>query len=92
MRDDEFEWDDRKAARNARDHGITFDMARLAFDDPDWINREDPDPDEERYRRLCRLDDRVLVVVWTQRGKRIRIISARPANKHEQQVYFRQEA
>jgi len=46
MRDDEFEWDDRKAARNFRDHGITFEMARLAFHDPDCINREDPDPDE----------------------------------------------
>jgi uncharacterized DUF497 family protein len=33
MRDDEFEWDDRKAARNFREHGITFEMARLAFDE-----------------------------------------------------------
>ena len=33
MRGDEFEWDDRKAARNFRDHGITFEMARLAFHD-----------------------------------------------------------
>ena len=37
MRDDEFEWDDRKAARNFRDHGITFEKARVAFDDPDGI-------------------------------------------------------
>jgi uncharacterized DUF497 family protein len=92
MRDDEFEWDDRKAARNFRDHRVTFDQARAAFYDPDCINREDADPDEERYSRLCRLDDRVFVVVWTQRGNRIRIISARPATKHEQQAYFRQEA
>jgi len=92
MRDDEFEWDDRKAARNVRDHGITFEEARLAFDDPDSIDRLDADPDEERYKRLCRLDHRVLVVIWTNRGKRVRIISARPANKHEQQSYFRQEA
>jgi uncharacterized DUF497 family protein len=92
MRDDEFEWDDRKARRNARDHGFTFEQARLAFDDPDSIDRLDPDPDEERFKRLCRIDQRVLVVIWTNRGNRTRIISARPANKHEQQAYFRQEA
>ena len=92
MRDDKFEWDDRKAARNERNHGITFEVARLAFDDPDCINREDPDPDEERFSRLRRLNHRVFVVVWTLRGRRVRIISARPANKHEQQIYFRQEA
>ena len=92
MRDDEFEWDDKKAARNLRDHHVTFEQARLAFDDADCINREDPDPDEERYSRLCRIDDRVFVVVWTQRGKHVRIISARPATKHEQEAYFRQEA
>ena len=92
MREDEFEWEDKKAARNFRDHGVTFETARLAFDDPDCIDREDPDPDEERFSRLCRLNHRVLVVVWTLRGRRVRIISARPANKHEQQIYFRQEA
>ncbi|HWE19720.1 MAG TPA: BrnT family toxin [Hyphomicrobiaceae bacterium] len=92
MRDHEFEWDDKKAERNFRDHGVTFEVARLAFDDPDSINREDPDPDEERYSRLCRLDHRVFVVVWTQRGDRVRIISARSAKKHEQQAYFQQEA
>jgi uncharacterized DUF497 family protein len=92
MRDDEFEWDDKKAARNFRDHRVTFETARLAFDDPDCINREDADPDEERFSRLCRLNHRVFVVVWTLRRKRVRIISARPANKHEQEIYFRQEA
>ena len=92
MRDDLFEWDDRKARRNFRDHRVTFEVARSAFDDPDSIDGEDPDPDEERYSRLCRLDHRVFVVVWTKRGKRVRIISARSATKHEQQAYFRQEA
>jgi uncharacterized DUF497 family protein len=32
------------------------------------------------------------VVVWTNRGKRARIISARSATKHEQETYFRREA
>jgi uncharacterized DUF497 family protein len=92
MRDEEFEWDDRKAKNNFRDHGVTFDVARSAFGDPNSIDRVDPDPDEERFSRLCKLDHRVFVVIWTTRGKRIRIISARSANRHEQQAYFRQEA
>jgi uncharacterized DUF497 family protein len=50
MRDDEFEWDNGKARRNVRDHGFTFEQARLAFDDPDSIDRLDPDPDEERLQ------------------------------------------
>ena len=64
MRDGEFEWDDGKAKRNFRDHRVTFEVARSAFDDPGSIDREDPDPDEERFSRLCRLDHRVFVVVW----------------------------
>jgi hypothetical protein len=90
MRDNEFEWDDRKARRNFRDHGITFDQARAAFHDPDCIDEDDPDPGEERFSRLCRLGQQVFVVIYTERGDRIRIISARLATKHEQHTYFQQ--
>ena len=90
MRDDEFEWDDDKAARNFRKHGVTFEEARAAFHDPDSINEDDPHPDEVRFKRLCRRGQQVFVVVWTERGDRIRIISARPASKHEQRIYFQQ--
>ena len=41
MLDDEFEWDDRKARRNVQAHGVTFELARLVFDDPneiDWLD------------------------------------------------------
>jgi uncharacterized protein len=92
MRDGEFEWDDRKATQNLRKHGVSFDEARRAFADAKSVDEDDPDPDEERYKRLCELDHRILVVIWTNRGKRIRIISARPASKHEQQVYIGREA
>jgi uncharacterized DUF497 family protein len=33
MRDGEFEWDDAKAALNGQNHGVTFEMARAAFND-----------------------------------------------------------
>jgi hypothetical protein len=89
MRDDLFEWDDEKAASNFAKHRVTFEQARAAFDDLDSIDREDPDPAEERFSRLCRLGQRVFVITWTERGDRIRIISARLATRHEQRTYFR---
>jgi uncharacterized DUF497 family protein/DNA-binding transcriptional regulator YiaG len=91
MRDDEFEWDDKKALTNERDHGVTFDLARHAFEtDDDWFEFDDPDPDEPRYNRLCvvMVDDVevVLHITYTERGPRIRIISARKALSHEQRT------
>jgi uncharacterized protein len=90
MRDDEFEWDDRKAEENPRKHGVSFEHARAAFHDPDGIDEDDPDPHEKRFSRLCRLNREVFVVVYTERGKRARILSARVATKHEQRNYFEQ--
>ena len=43
MRDGEFERDDWKAKRNDREHGVTFELARLVFDDPNAIDRLDLD-------------------------------------------------
>lgn len=91
MRDD-FEWDDAKAADNLLKHGVTFWLARKAFADPHWCEELDPDPDEERFNRLCatRLDDVeiVLFVTYTERGRRVRIVSAREATNHEQRTYL----
>jgi uncharacterized protein len=93
MQDDQFEWDDRKAASNIRDHGVTFELARLAFEtDDNWFEYEDPDPDEVRYNRLCMVtvdgDEVVLHITYTERGRRIRIISARESLNHEQRTYY----
>lgn len=88
MRGDGFEWDDEKAARNLAKHDISFEMARDAFGDTDSRDEDDPDPHEVRTKPLCRSGTRILVVVWTQRDDRVRIISARPATKHEQRTYF----
>jgi uncharacterized DUF497 family protein len=90
MRDDEFEWDDAKATINRVKHNVPFDLARKAFADPGAIDRDEPDPSEVRYSRLCIYGLDVLVVVWTERGNRVRIISARRATKHEQRSYFEQ--
>ena len=92
MQDDEFEWDDDKAKSNFRKHEVSFETARLAFDDPNWIDVREPDPDEDRYKRTCMHEGRLYVVLYVERGSRTRIISARRANRHEQDIYFDQSA
>jgi uncharacterized DUF497 family protein len=82
MRDGEFEWDDIKARRNARAHGVTFEVARRAFTDPRLIERLDPDePDEDRLLLTGLAGDVLLTVCYVERGRRIRIISARKATR-----------
>ena len=88
MRDHEFEWDDAKAERNVQEHDVTFEMAREAFSDPEFIDEDDPDPDEERFKRICTRADALYVIVYTERGSRTRIISARRADRHEQRRYY----
>ena len=92
MRDEQFEWDDRKAAANLPKHGISFGQARLAFDDPRAIVRPDFDEvDEERFQLTGLLGVRLVTVVFTERGFRKRIISARKATKNEQGDYASQD-
>jgi uncharacterized DUF497 family protein len=88
MRDDEFEWDDRKAKRNAQAHGVTFELARLVFDDAnaiDWLDLDEIDEDRVLITGL--VGDVLLTVCFVLRGARKRIISARKATFHEQDEY-----
>jgi len=87
-----FIWDPAKARSNWRKHGVTFEEAVEAFDDPACIEEADSDLlyNEPRYRRLCMLGNCILVVVYTERGEVTRIISARKATSHEQKTYLEQ--
>jgi len=90
----EFEWDDAKAAENVRIHGVSFAHAALAFGDPfgvEWIDRRE-DYGEERIILLGMTGSQILTVVYTERGERIRIISARGATRSEQDLYYRENA
>lgn len=86
-----FEWDEKKAKANLKKHKITFDEATTVFSDPYSITIQDPDyssEDEQRYVDIGGSDkDRVLVVVYTERGKNIRIISCRKATRMERRRY-----
>jgi hypothetical protein len=90
----EFEWDDTKAASNLRDHGVSFAQATAAFRDPFAIERIDDRHHygEERVNLLGMCEGVILHVTYTERGQRIRIISARRAERHEQDDYYRQNA
>jgi uncharacterized protein len=89
METDDFEWDDAKAAQNLARHGVSFDMARLAFDDPFALAREDRryDYGEARYILLGMVQDRLLAIAYTHRGARLRIISVRLAEPRERRRY-----
>ena len=86
----EFEWDRRKAERNLRKHGVTFEEAVSVFADPEELMIDDPDHsfDEERFVSVGHsLFGRLLVVGYTERGSKIRLIFARRATMPERFDY-----
>ncbi len=87
---DDFEWDPKKAQDNVAKHGVHFADAVGALDDEHGITVEDDgDYDERRWITIGRSHvDEIVVVVWTLREERNRLISARPAEKPEKHQYW----
>jgi uncharacterized protein len=86
----ECEWDPSKAAANLRKHGISFAEAATALADELSITGADPDHSKGEGRFVTfgvSSAGRLLVVAHTERGDRLRIISARPATKRERRIY-----
>ena len=85
-----FEWDLQKATTNARKHGVTFDEAATAFGDPFGLIVDDQ-RHSEAERRFVLLgvsqSNRLLAVMFTERGDRLRLISARAATRRERRHY-----
>jgi uncharacterized protein len=86
----EFEWDSEKAEANRKKHGVSFLAAALVFSDPFriWIADDRFDYDETREITIGQVQDRVVVVVHTEREDKIRIISARYAEPNEVRAYY----
>jgi len=85
-----FEWDSRKARSNLSKHGISFEEASTIFGDSFSLTVSDPDHSitERRYITVGRaFSGNLLVVVHTDRGNNIRIISARRASRRERGFY-----
>jgi uncharacterized protein len=86
----EFEWDGKKAKANFRKHGVSFEEASTAFRDPLSATARDPDHsiNEDRFVTFgVSSRGRLLVISHTERGQKIRIISARIATKGEREIY-----
>ena len=82
----EFEWNSNKATINLAKHNVSFHEASTAFGDPLSITFPDPDHpyDEERYITIGEsIQGQLLIISHTDRGQRIRIISARRVTRQE---------
>ena len=83
----DFEWDAEKAARNIAKHGVSFEEAAIAMSDPlsqDFADSLQPD---NLVTLAAAPFGRILYIVSTERDRRIRIISARDATRHERRRY-----
>lgn len=86
----EFEWDEEKAAANLAKHGVSFEEAKIVFDDPLYVDFYDPDHsfDEHRYIIIGESQQRrLLIVSYTERDNVVRLISAREVTGSERETY-----
>ena len=85
-----FEWDEDKASQNLQKHGVSFEEAATVFGDTLSLTIEDPlhSMEEQRFVTIgLSLRHRILVLVHTDRGDNVRIISARAATRRERKGY-----
>lgn len=89
--DYKFVWDSDKADRNYSKHKVHFEDATLVFFDEHKMDYYDElhSDDEPRFKIVGKVG-KVLVVIYTERGEKLRIISARQANKKEREDYYAQ--
>jgi len=91
---DAFEWDEAKAEANFRKHGVDFVTATEVFSDAFAIEDFDASMDygEQRFQIIGSAGGRLVTAVYTERGERIRIISARQSTRRERDRYYRQNS
>jgi len=85
----DFEWDEDKGKENLEKHGIDFADAVTAFEDIMALTMPDPASEEEERFVTLGTDalERLLVIAYTWREDRIRLISARKAKRRERRQY-----
>lgn len=88
--DNEFEWDKEKAESNLTKHTITFEEGATIFNDVFIATMPDPDHSEGEQRFIAlglSVKKRLLIVAYTERGNRTRLISCRKATPAERKAY-----
>ena len=85
----EVEWDPNKADINRQKHGVQFSDAEAVLFDPNALSFEDTTAQGEQRFIVIGMDHlwRLLVVIYTDRGNSVRLISARPATRSERRKY-----
>ena len=87
----EFEWDKQKATQNERKHGVPFRFATRVFLDEnrlEWIDTR-RQYGEPRWITIGLIESVEIAVAYTVRGEAIRLISARKAERHEREDYWK---
>ena len=87
----EFEGDEGKATLNERKHGIPFPFATRVFLDEnrlEWIDTR-RQYGEPRWITIGVIESVEIAVAYTVRGETIRLISARKAERHEREDYWK---
>ena len=91
MAEIEFDWDQWNLQKNEEKHGVSALEAESAFYDPKYKLFEDVRQStvgENRYILYGRsIENRVLMVGFTLRGRRIRVVTARPASRKERKTH-----
>jgi len=85
----EFEWYSEKERLIAEKHGLDIETVKQIFDDPFRIVQYDITHSglEDRWQILGKFKD-VIFTVYTERGEKIRIITAREATPEEKRIYY----
>jgi uncharacterized DUF497 family protein len=84
------EWDEEKAEENLKKHRVGFNEAATVFADPFVVTIPDPDHSQEEQRFIdigISEKGQLLVVIYTERGMNLRIISCRRATRPERKCY-----
>lgn len=85
----EFTWDPAKDEQNRQKHGLSLGEGIVLFAGAATILESTDDRQKEpRFVRMGRAGRRILVVVWTQDGHNVRLISVREATKHEREEWY----
>ena len=88
----QFEWDEQKEKINIKKHGLDFETAARVFQDENRLELFDEEHSEyeDRYITIGLINDVacVIMVVYTERGEAVRIISARKATRQEREIYY----
>jgi hypothetical protein len=85
-----FAWDSEKAQSNLSKHGVSFELGRTLFADPDEVMLPDPDHsiEEERFISIGRAaDGELMLACYTENDELIRLISVRKATSPEIRIY-----